>query len=225
MTIARYGGPVTGPVVAVRGESFREVPPELARFSVTVRARDRDRRAVLSRLAARAEAVRNLIDGYGTAIDRRETGALYVRPELKRSGERVTGYDGRVTTTVTVVDFTILGELMLRLADQEQTTVAGPWWQLRPDSPVYAEARRAAVEAAIGRAREYAAALGAELTALLELADSGTGPQPMMARAALFGGGMVAEASPPELELDPQPQQVHAVVEARFAISTPTILG
>lgn len=211
---------VEGPVVTVRGESFREVPPEIARFSVTVQARNRDRQETLSRLAGRVDTVRALIDGYGPAIDRRETGELRVSPELKRGGERVVAHQGTVTTTVTVNDFAVLGELMLRLADQEQTSVAGPWWQLRPESPVHREARRAAVTAAVTRAREYAEALGTRIVALLELADSGTGPQPMMARVAFTGGAPAGEGLP-EIDLDPQPQQVHTSVEARFLIAPP----
>ncbi len=208
--------------VTVRGEAFREVPPEIARFSVTVAARDRDRQTTLARLAERADAVRGLIDGYGTAIDHRQSGDLRIRPELKRSGERVAAYQGSVTTTVTVVDFTVLGELMLRLADREQTTVAGPWWELRPDSAVHRETRRAAVGAAVNRAREYAEALGASIVALLELADSGMTHQPMMARAAHMFAERGAGALP-ELELDPAPQTVQASVEARFTISAPVL--
>ncbi|MEQ4303283.1 SIMPL domain-containing protein [Plantactinospora sp. B6F1] len=212
------------PFVLVRGEVVREVPPEIARFSVTVAARDRNRPAALARLAERSAAVRALIDGYGDAIERRETGDLWVRPELKRSEEKVTGYAGSATTTVTVADFGVLGELMLRLADQDQTTVAGPWWSLRPDSQVHRDARRAAVAEAISRAREYADALGAEVTALLHLADSGLTEQPlMMTRAAHTVGYGAAGGAPPELELDPRVQTVHAAVEARFAISPPRL--
>ena len=67
---------------------------------------------------------------------------MHVGPQLKRSGERVVAYTGTTSTTVTVSDFTVLGELMMRLADQEQTSVAGPWWQLRPGSPTYRKAQR-----------------------------------------------------------------------------------
>ncbi|MBO4206093.1 SIMPL domain-containing protein [Micromonospora echinofusca] len=212
---------VDAPVVAVRGEAFREVPPEIARFTVTAVARDRDRQATLTRLAERAAAVRVLIEEYGSAVDRRETGDLRVRPEFKRSGERVAAYHGSVATTVTMTDFAVLGELMLRLAEQEQVEVAGPWWSLRPDSPVHREARHAAIRDAVQRAREYAEALGARVTALLELTDTGMSSQPMLTRAAFgFGGG--AEAAP-ELDLDPQVQTVQAGVEARFAISEPVL--
>ncbi|WP_326562645.1 SIMPL domain-containing protein [Micromonospora sp. NBC_01796] len=218
---------VDGPVVVVRGEAFREVPPELARFQVTATARDKDRQATLARLAERAEAVRTLIDSYGAAIERRESGQLQVYPEVKRASERVVAYHGSVSTTVTVTDFTVLGELMLRLADRDQTQIAGPWWELRPGSPVHREARRAAIGEAVDRAREYADALGARVTALVQLADAGTDqPRPMMmvgsAQSYRAKGAM---DSVPELDLDPQPQSIQASVEARFTISEPTVLA
>ncbi|TDC82601.1 SIMPL domain-containing protein [Micromonospora sp. KC606] len=209
-----------GPVVAVRGEAYREVAPELARFRVTATARERNREATLARLAERAAAVRVLLDEHDRAIDRRETGELRVRPETNRSGERVVGHHGSVTTTVTMTDFTLLAELMLRLAEQEQVEIAGPWWSLRPDSPVYREARHAAIADALRRAREYAEALGARVTALRELSDTDEG------FGAAGGGAMFARAAgggPPELELDPQPQPVHALVRARFTISEPVL--
>lgn len=213
------------PVVKVRGEVVREVPPEIAWFSVTVVARDRDRQTTLRRLSDRSDAARALIDGYGEAIERRETGQLWVRPELKRSGERVSAYHGSATTTVTVVDFTVLGELMMRLADQDQTTVSGPWWALRPGSSEYARARRAAVAAAIERAREYADALGARLTALVELADTGmSGERPMM-RMAAFAGGAEAAGGPPMIDLDPEQQTVQVSIAATFAVSAPAVLA
>jgi uncharacterized protein YggE len=213
------------PVVAVRGEAIREVAPELAGFSVTVTARDKDRQTTLTRLTQRLDAVRTVLDGYADAIERRETAGVAVHPAWKKAGERVSAYHGSVATTVTMTDFTALGELLLRLADQDQTSIAGPWWELRPTSPVYAEARRAAVAEAIARAREYADALGARVTSLLELADAGMGGggQPKM-RAMSFGTAMDA-GGPPQLELEPQRQTVHALVEARFAISDPTALS
>ncbi len=213
---------VDGPVVTVRGEAYREVAPEVARFTVAALARDREREPTLTRLAERAAAVRVLLDSSGPMIERRETGDLRVRPETRRSGERVVAWHGSVVTTVTVSDFSALGELMLRLADQEQVEVAGPWWSLRPDSPAYREARHAAIADALQRAREYAEALGAQVTELIELADEGGSAQPMMAQMAFDARGAEA-GGPPELELDPQPQGVHAAVRARFTISRPVL--
>lgn len=221
---------MTEPTLAVRGEATREVDPEIAQFSVTVAARDKDRQKTLTRLADRAEAVRSVIDGYGGAIERTETSGLRVYPETKRSGERVSAYQGSVTTMVTVADFAVLGELMVRLADQEQTSVAGPWWSLRRESPVYRQARRDAIDDALTRARDYAEALGARLTRLLELADAGLSRAPVPLAPGGAGGGMVFRSmakaeGEPRIELDPQRQTVHAEVEARFAISEPEIVG
>ncbi|WP_433721943.1 SIMPL domain-containing protein [Actinoplanes sp. CA-051413] len=210
------------PMIVVRGEATREVPPELAIFSVTVSARDKDRQTALTRLTERAAELRTHLDDFPDAIERRETSGVQVHPELKRGGERISAYTGSVTTTVTVTDFTVLGELLLRLADRDQTSLSGPWWQLRPGSRAGAEVRRAAIADALGRAREYAEAVGAQVDRLVEIADenAGGGGQPMM-RMAAFGGAPEADLA---LEVDPQVQTVHASVLVRVTITEPTAL-
>jgi uncharacterized protein YggE len=210
---------VDQPMVVAHGEAVREVPPELAVFSVTAAARDKDRETTLTRLTERAAEVRTALDDYPDAIARRETGGVQVHPELKR-GERVSAYSGSVTTTVTVTDFSVLGELMLRLANQDQTSVSGPWWQLRPGSTAGAEVRRAAIADALARAKDYADAVGARVDRLVEIADDapGGGAHPMM-RAAAFDTG-----SRPELDIDPQMQTVQAGVVVRVAITEPASL-
>jgi uncharacterized protein YggE len=210
------------PMIVVRGEATREVPPELAIFSVTVSARDKDRQTALTRITERAAELRTHLDDFPEAIERRETSGVQVHPELKRGGERISAYTGSVTTTVTVTDFTVLGELLLRLADRDQTSLSGPWWQLRPGSRAGAEVRRAAIADALGRAREYAEAVGAQVDRLVEIADenAGGGGQPMM-RMAAFGGAPEADLA---LEVDPQVQTVHASVLVRVTITEPTAL-
>lgn len=211
--------------VAVRGESVREVEPELAEFTVVVAARDRDRQATLTRLRERADALRQFLDRYGEAIERRETAGVHVHPENAKRGERVTAYSGSVSTTVTVTDFSVLGEMMLAVADQDQTHVYGPTWSLRPNSPVHREARRAAVAEAITRAQEYADALGAEVAELIELADPGLGrATESLATFQAFGVAGASRGGAPELQLEPQRQRVQAAVEARFTITSPMLL-
>jgi uncharacterized protein YggE len=206
------------PVVTVRGEAFREVAPEVASFSVTASARDKDRETTLRRLRERAAAVGAVLDGVAT--EKRETGRLQVHPELKRGGERVSAYAGSVTTNVTVTDFEVLGELMLRLAEIDQTSVAGPWWQLRPDSTAGAEVRTAAIRNALRKAHEYAEAVSSEVHGLIEIADDGVGggAQPVMMRAMTAAA---YDTGAPDLDVEPQAQTVSAAVVVRVSISEP----
>ena len=202
------------PIVVVRGEALREVPPEQAVFSATVSVRDRDRPSVLTRLTERAAELRARLDG----VERRETGGFQVYPELKPGSEKVVAYNGSVTTTVTVTDFEGLGELFLELAALDQVSVAGPWWQLKPGSRAGAEVRKDAIDDALARAREYAEAVGARVDRLVEIADEGAGgAHPMMMRAAAFKG------DDQQLELDPQAQTVQTSVIVKVTITEPTI--
>ncbi|KUJ54593.1 hypothetical protein ACZ90_65395 [Streptomyces albus subsp. albus] len=223
-----YGTP-DAPQVSVRGEARHQVDPEIARISVTVSARGTDRRTALSDLTTRNQRVLELIKGYGDAVEKLETGSFSIVPQLaKGRTERIRSYHGTVRITATLSDFTALGELVTRVADLDLTTVAGPWWALRPDSPAYREARRRAVHDAVQRAREYAEALGARPLALLELADQDADnrpPGPMgpggLGRAR-YGGAAGTEA-PEALDLEPRRQTVYAHVNARFTITRPEL--
>ncbi|MER6317110.1 SIMPL domain-containing protein [Streptomyces sp. NPDC001581] len=224
-----YGTPEV-PRVAVRGEARIEVDPEIARIGITVSARGTDRRTALDDLTRRNNTVLDLIKSYGDPVEKLETGSFSITPELTRHGraERVRAYHGRVHITAEVSDFTALGELTTRLADLELTQVDGPWWALRPTSPAHGQARRQAVLEAVQRAREYAEALGAQLAALVELADLGAedaSPYPVPAGAGMrtMAFSAAEDAGPPPLDLEPQRQTVHAQVNARFTMTPPRL--
>jgi uncharacterized protein YggE len=218
------------PVISVRGEAWLEVEPEVAMVTVTVEARDRDRRAVLDRLVSRNREVLDLVRGYGEAVEKLESGPITAYPEIKPKGpaERVTRYAGQARVHVTVRDFSVLGELMAVLADLELVAVAGPWWSLRPDSPVYREARIAAARDATRRAGEYAEAFGGRVGELIEAADAGLlagpGGQAVL-RAAGFSAKLSSRAraanEAPSLDLEPVRQPVTAQVDARFTMILP----
>lgn len=231
-TLAHPYGTPAAPRVAVRGEAHLEVEPEIARIGITVTARGTDRRDTLNELTRRNSTVLDLVKSYGDAVERVETGALSITPELTEHGrrERVRAYHGHVHTTAELADFTALGELTTRLADLDLTSVTGPWWALRPDSPAYRESRRAAVQEAVRRAREYAEALGSALVALVELSDSGLHPgrpEPVPAgrslRSAAFVGGVAQAEAPGAMDLEPVRQIVTAEVEAHFVMTPPRL--
>ncbi|WP_424214301.1 SIMPL domain-containing protein [Streptomyces sp. BI20] len=229
-----YGTP-TVPRVSVRGEARLEVDPEIARIVITVSARGTDRRTTLDDLTRRNNQIVALLKEHPEAVEKIETGALSITPELTRHGrgERVRSHQGRVHITAELGDFTTLGDLAGRIADHDMTRVDGPWWSLRPDSPAHGRARRQAVLDAVQRAREYAEALGSHLTALVELADLGAegtpgghgsplaAPAGVMRSMGYGAGAEAAEAQP--LDLEPQRQTVQAQVNARFTMSPPAL--
>jgi uncharacterized protein YggE len=220
------------PVISVRGEALLEVEPEIAIMDVTIQARDRDRRAVLGRLASRNQHVTDLIKRHGEAVETLESGPATVRPDIRdrKASERVAGYLGYASLRITVRDFTVLGELVGTLSEEDLVTVAGPSWALRKDSPVYREARLAAARDAKVRASEYAEAFGCAVAELIEAADVGlltspgvSGPQyGAVARYDLGGTALVARAAAGGLEFEPARQTVTAQVEARFAMTVTT---
>ena len=215
-------------VISVRGEARLEVDPEIALLGVTVMAQDKDRRRALELLAGRTRAVADLIKGYGEVVEKLESGPARVHPAFKdgKGRERVTGYVARAGFSVTVGDFTVLGELVPRLASEEMVEVTGPAWRLRLGSQAYRQVRLAAARDATQRAREYAEAFGARVTGLVEAADTGLlgaaredGPASRRAPRALAGG--MEEPELPEFDFEPARQTVYAQVEARFTMTAP----
>ncbi|MBC6460441.1 SIMPL domain-containing protein [Actinomadura sp. HBU206391] len=221
--------PSTPPLVSVRGEIVLEVEPEIAQLTVYVHARDRDRRRALERLTERNRECLDLVKGYGDAVEQIETSGLAISPIMrdKRRDEKVDRYQGTVHTTITVADFSVLGELVTRLGELELVSVHGPWWALRRDSDVYRQAAQQAVRAAVARARDYADALGCRLTGLVQLSDEGLSTDGG-AREQVFGM-VAASAAPtesgalPAIDLEPQKQVVRTAVEARFTTTAPEL--
>jgi uncharacterized protein YggE len=130
---------------------------------------------------------------------------------------------GQVTATVslrvTVRDLDALDDLTGVLAAHPGLNVHGVTWHVDWDNPAWPQVRAAAIGAAIRKARDYAAALGATLRHVEHIADAGllggdTAPyQPVRAALAkAFSGG----DQPGTLALTPVPQELIATIEARF---------
>ena len=76
----------------------------------------------------------------------------------------------------------------------------------------------AAIEAAIAKGRDYAAALGGTLLRIEHLADVGLISERETARSVTLAGSatVAAGGAPDTPSLDPVLQEIHAAVEARF---------
>ena len=220
------------PLLSVRGEAVLEVPPEVVQLTITFAARDPKRERALELLSRRNQECLDLLKGYGDAVEKVETSGLAVYPELRPGGrrEQVRTYRGTVRIDVTVVDFAVVGDLVARAAEGEMASLGGPWWRLRPTSPAHRRVRQEAARDAITRAREYAEAVGATLTGLVELADEGLLTEArarsggVAVAAPALARGQAAAYEPPPIDLEPQVQVLRATVAARFTV-TPAALG
>ncbi|MEJ7630133.1 MAG: SIMPL domain-containing protein [Nocardioidaceae bacterium] len=218
----------TPPTVSVRGEATIVVEPELATLTITVQAQAGDRRAAMDVLSRRSQAVADLVTQFAAGIEQSETSRLHVYPDLDhKKTEKVRRYIGRTSTSLVVHDFAVLSDLIVGAGSIDLVSIDGPWWRLRRDSDVYRQARLAAAADALTRARDYAAAFGAELVGLVEIADEGMShqhepPRPMgefMAQA----GSRMHDPESVSFDLQPGRQQVTGQVEARFLLTQPDL--
>jgi hypothetical protein len=97
---------------------------------------------------------------------------LYHDTETSRM-ERTGLVTATVALRVTVRDLDQLDDLAGVLAAQPGLNVHGVMWHVDWDNPAWPQVRAAAIGAAIGKARDYAAALGATVRQVEHIADVG----------------------------------------------------
>ena len=136
---------------------------------------------------------------------------------------------GRVLATVNITvvarDFRLLEALGAVFARQEGFYVDGVSWKVDDGNPAWAAVRAAAIEGAVRKGRDYARALGTSLTGIEEIADtgllagSGSGPAAPRAASRMLASAAGGDGLDAPL-LDPVPQELTAIVEARFTASS-----
>jgi uncharacterized protein YggE len=211
---------MSDPQVVVRGTAVLSVEPEYADVHVTASATARDRQTALERCSAQQAAVDRVVAEAGDVVESAETTGVTVHVPWRARGPG--DPTASVLSRLTVVRLQAVGDLVVALGSLDGVQVSGPHWRLRDDSPTYEQARLAAVTDAVRRARQYAAAFGAELTGLIQITDEGLSSRGMeMVGAATRIGSIGDDGGGPGLDLTPARQDVHGAVEVRFAISPP----
>jgi uncharacterized protein len=143
---------------------------------------------------------------------------LYHDSETRRM-ERSGLVIATVALRVTVRDLDRLDDLSGVLTAQPGLNVHGVTWHVDWDNPAWPQVRAAAISAAIGKARDYAAALGARLQGVEHIADAGllgsdsAAHNTVYSRAYAASGGGDQPGTP---ALTPVPQELTATIEARF---------
>ena len=223
-----------GLLVSVRGEARRMVPPDYALVAATIgSSRGSKAEAVRAAAVGLDSLTADLAARGGVALDA-GTGkrpltwsAQSVTTYAERAEDENTGQyqpTGQMTATVAVMigvrAFELLDALGAVLAAREAVTVQEVTWHVDWDNPAWPDVRAAAVQAAIAKGRDYAAALGGALRGVEHIADAGLlgGDH---AQSGFTGGRTVrapswSGAEPDAPSLDPVPQELAAIIEARF---------
>lgn len=146
--------------------------------------------------------------------------------QLRRTGQ----VTATVALRVTIRDLDLLDDLTGVLSADLSLNIHGVTWDVDWDNPAWKKVRAAAISAAIGKAGDYAAALGATVRQIEHVADAGllsssTGPLQVRraASSGAFSGGGEQAGFP---ALTPPPQELIATIEARFRtteLSLPSI--
>ena len=225
----------TGLLLSVRGEARRMVAPDQAQVDVTVEV-SRGSKAEAARVAAAGldgltadlAALGGVTLEAGTERRPLTWSAQSMTTYAERAHDQDTGQyqpTGQVTAEVAVVvavrSFELLDALGAVLAGRETANVQRVTWHVDWDNPAWPLVRSDAIQAAIGKGRDYAAALGGTLRSVEHIADAGLlGGDTSQWR---FTGGRVTAqaasrgaAAPDAPSLDPVPQELAAIIEARF---------
>ena len=218
-------------VITVRGEHETRIAPERAVAHLTIRAEGPERGAVVERMAAFSEPVR---DDLAT---RKESGTVaeWTSQRVSVWSERPWNPDGRrlapvhyatVDFSATFTDFAALSWWAGEVVEREGVQLGWIDWQLTPETRAATERDVAAgaVGVAVARATAYAGAIGLSTVTPLEIADLGLlarqdspvpeqAPRMLMAKASFAadaGGG-------PSVQLQPEDIVITSAVEARFS--------
>jgi uncharacterized protein YggE len=160
--------------------------------------------------------VSELLQRFEAAIERSSTSALHVSPVFnRRTPAKITGYQGTFSTQIVVADLESLSRLVLALTELHNSQIDGPWWSLRPDSPMFRDVRLAAIADARRRAEDYAGAFGTTVGNLVEVSDLDGGFAGREMRAFTMARGTDDAA----FDFQPALQTISGQVTVRFRLS------
>jgi uncharacterized protein len=223
--------------LSVRGEARETVAPDRAGVESRVVAAEPTKPQAVTAAAAVLDGLTHDLGALGGQPLRPETAksaltwsAYSMTTHVEREHDQDTGrfqptgkIVASVSVNVTVRDFALLDALGVVFASREGVFVEGVSWYVDDDNPAWAAVRAAAIDAAVRKGRNYAGALSSSLIAIEHIADAGLlgegGPGVPMAHAAsrilASAGGAASDVDTPSL--DPVPQEVTAVIEARLS--------
>ena len=219
-------------LLSVRGEARAIVAADSAMLNGVLKATQDTKPAALEAVAAALREMTSELGSLGgvslTVESRNQPltwSAYSATTELEHEDDEQGRYrrTGRVIASVAVQlvvrDFGLLDRLSAVLATHEALSVHHVAWEVDPDNSSWPEVRAAAIQAAIDKGRHYAAALDGSLSRVEHIADVGLlgGDLAVGSARAAYGESSFRPAGLPDVpSLDPVPQELIAVIDARF---------
>jgi uncharacterized protein len=202
--------------LTVRGRAAVPGVPDEATVAFELSALRATAEEAYDQVAGRSQTLMALCDELGVGARARSTAGLVVGPQVEYvdGREHHRGYRAVNRVHVRLEDPAVLARLLQEAVARAEAGVQGPWWRIRPDNPVHAEARRLAAEDARGRAETYAAALGVRLGSIENVAE----PEERMLGPARGDLAFARLESGPSIDVDPGEQLVSAAVDVTFLL-------
>lgn len=217
-------------VITVRGEHETRLAPERAVAHLTIRAEGPERGAVVERMAAYSEPVRDDLvsrKSAGTVVEwSSQRVSVWSERPWNADGKRLAPvHYGSVEITATFSDFAVLSWWAGEVVEREGVQLGWIDWQLTPETRTSRErdAAASAVRVAVTRAQAYADAIGLSTVSPVEVADLGlltrndAPPSPQAERMLMAKASFAADSGgAPSVQLQPEDIVITAAVEARF---------
>ena len=208
----------TRPWIETVGIGRRSAEPDGLELLLELSAREATAADALSRLAEATGRLATIFESQGIPASDRRTRALDVDPWHGRSGELL-GHVARRATLVRLRELDQVGRLLLAAGDLgDGLQVSQLHWTSSRAQEHRAEARQLAVQDALARASQMAAAAGlvpGRVVRLEEIQDSGGFPVHRGQRM------LAATAGPAQLELEPGELEYTVLVRLRCRLRDP----
>lgn len=227
---ASYAGGMTetaGPTrLSVRADAQRDVAPDLAHLSASVSvvaessaaARDGATSALARLTGTLAElggAVRT-VENPGAPLTWTVRGIRSWAGKA-RSGPR---FRANAAVGIEVREFALVAAAATAIERDDDIRIDSIRWRVDDDNPGWALVRADAIRAALRKGQDYADALGGAVQSVEHVADAGLlGDRDSSGRKSVVSLGLMSQSGE-ALVLDPVPQTISAVIEARFLATT-----
>ena len=180
-----------GARIAMVGQGQVVAVPDMATIRLGVVAQDTTAAGALAAASVQMNRLLATVAEQGVAERDVQTSQLNVQPVYRDAIDRnappqIVAYEAQSDVSVRVRNLAGLGDMLDGVALSGGNRFSGLTFDVQDRAPLLAQARVAAVQDAMTKAALYADAAGVELGPIIEMAEDGASPSPMMMESAVM---------------------------------------